>query len=636
MSDENKGGKWAAEVYDFLRLFRRINTSIYGLLLLEIGWVLFLLLVSQLTPSDGDTPIIPTIVLLGQKSLPVIDLLIPGSVFLGLLWAFGSGLWIYIWLPIKRLLCSLLILLIYLEILALLLLTVLLLPVTWPLEFFLSRRWLRRLNPKDRAEIKEILIKETQAKVEFEALLQDRPAIVSLLGYGDYELWLKSKRNQLSTEEQTALWNRVGERCLHKKAAEEATVRRLFLLDWMKERNSNWLQNLSSRAVIGLAPLKTFSYREDLNAAKAPAQIYATAIERLRWQLATWKVLPHLEFQILPEHLAPKNSSEASWLRRALGLDVLLWGSYLVDDPQRIWLNMERALRVDEKERLQKGDEENHKRRTADVFRVSLDIDAPTIVINQQNPWDVYVALLIAILQTLYARKKSWQAPINRFTPDMLTFGGIYEDRLIEHLVEDAFFAYQALPSEKKTAAPEMYPEPALLLADLAGRWVGSALKKKDDLVKRAPQLLRVLQHCIELNPLGALNYYRQGALYCLLDQPQKALDAFATAEKYESADAQADAYYIYAEADLARDELERAISSDLTFIRYVTSIARAINLGETPSGHKQSFEKTTFATLESLSRNKSQRAKPSTARVVLSKLLKEDQRSDIHQPRRK
>ena len=46
-------GKWMAEAFDFLRLFRRVGRNGFGLLILEIGWALLVLLLGQLPHPDG-------------------------------------------------------------------------------------------------------------------------------------------------------------------------------------------------------------------------------------------------------------------------------------------------------------------------------------------------------------------------------------------------------------------------------------------------------------------------------------------------------------------------------------------------------------------------------------------------------
>lgn len=46
---EKSEAKYAAEAFELFRLFDRIGRSFYGLLLLEIGWLLILILAAKLT-----------------------------------------------------------------------------------------------------------------------------------------------------------------------------------------------------------------------------------------------------------------------------------------------------------------------------------------------------------------------------------------------------------------------------------------------------------------------------------------------------------------------------------------------------------------------------------------------------------
>ena len=54
MSEDKSSGKWAGEVFDFIRLFERTGNSVFGLLLLEIGWILDLLIPTIVRVKDGN------------------------------------------------------------------------------------------------------------------------------------------------------------------------------------------------------------------------------------------------------------------------------------------------------------------------------------------------------------------------------------------------------------------------------------------------------------------------------------------------------------------------------------------------------------------------------------------------------
>src|SRR5437879_6489435 len=79
-------GKWAAEFYDFLRIFRRINNSIYGLLLVEVAWVFFLILLGRLSSSKPPVITVPWT----NAAVPVSDVFLPGAAALLLLWMWWS------------------------------------------------------------------------------------------------------------------------------------------------------------------------------------------------------------------------------------------------------------------------------------------------------------------------------------------------------------------------------------------------------------------------------------------------------------------------------------------------------------------------------------------------------------------
>jgi hypothetical protein len=100
MSDNRPGGKWAGEVYDFLRIFSRVNRSFYGLLLLQLGWLALLFLVSRVTPQTTEQPALP-VPWAGDARIQVDALVLPGMAVLALLWLVFSRALLYAILPFR-------------------------------------------------------------------------------------------------------------------------------------------------------------------------------------------------------------------------------------------------------------------------------------------------------------------------------------------------------------------------------------------------------------------------------------------------------------------------------------------------------------------------------------------------------
>src|SRR5436305_5701330 len=117
---EKSEAKWAAEAFDFLRLYSGVGRSMAGLLLLEIGWAAYLVLVGHFVGGDAGAKVV-------SLQRPKIDLQLTaiyayGSIGISLLWAIFSGVHQYATLPLWRGVQNLLLLLAFLAAIAILLL----------------------------------------------------------------------------------------------------------------------------------------------------------------------------------------------------------------------------------------------------------------------------------------------------------------------------------------------------------------------------------------------------------------------------------------------------------------------------------------------------------------------------------
>jgi hypothetical protein len=105
MPDEQHSGKWAAEVYDFVYLFQRDGKRPLGLLFLQLGWLLLVVLLTKLASSEHP-PYSFEFVLPSVRSATKIivfkatTLYLCGSVILSLFWILYSRLYTYLISPI--------------------------------------------------------------------------------------------------------------------------------------------------------------------------------------------------------------------------------------------------------------------------------------------------------------------------------------------------------------------------------------------------------------------------------------------------------------------------------------------------------------------------------------------------------
>jgi hypothetical protein len=568
-NDENLGkptGKWASEFYDFVRIFRRVSSSVYGLLLVEIAWVVFLILVQRLSPGSAR----PTVTVpFANAAVSVSDLLIPGGFILLALWTVWSRLALYGVLPLRFLIAR------FLTAVSLLVFLVafVLLVVTWPLrapiESFLTKRWEKSVTDADRAELKS-RIRVLEARLNLLALLPDRRALDRKLGADCATSFLK-KRSKRSEEESKALEDRKRELALS-----ELLESKHGILRWLDPGAlfRGWLaaiRGFTTRAYIGIAAIQTETYEEDLNAARAPTQAFASAVSRLRWRFLALPALANVKFVHLPPHGQPKNGEQAERLRRVLGLDVLIWGSYVPGSAETLWLNL--AQRPRETVALairQKKDSSLFPRRP------EQELSTTAVVADQDDVSQAYVAIVLAVLAVLRARGR------RRFTPwrptDLLHDSDDLANQLMESLVFDIFPLIPGPP-----AGPPL-PFAWRAVVEVAGNWVGSSLQpadtKGEEFVEtNLDELNRVIDKCIELQPTAA-DFYRLGALRCLQGNPEGAIKSFGMGKALEGIRAYESGIRAIVDAQLELDAVIHHFGGDqFEIARTAALIARSVNL---------------------------------------------------------
>jgi hypothetical protein len=108
MADEHGSGKWAAEVYDFIRLFQRDGKRFLGLLFLELGWLLFIILLAKLSSSEHPPYVfefaVPALKGAAGKLLTfrATTLYSAGALIVFLFWIAYSRLYLFVLSPLLR------------------------------------------------------------------------------------------------------------------------------------------------------------------------------------------------------------------------------------------------------------------------------------------------------------------------------------------------------------------------------------------------------------------------------------------------------------------------------------------------------------------------------------------------------
>ena len=564
MAEETKA-KYASEAFEFLRLFQRVGHTVTGLLFLEIGWILLLILAGKLA-GEAPAPAFPVLWLTGHKFpfLGVVDkplsrICLAGGLVILVVWIIYTRLYQYLSRPVGLVVKPILTVLLIAATLLAGVLNLLLWPVFWLVERWMLGRSMRRHK-------QEWLQKNTEA--------------------GKRE----GKELEAAYQKWTAAFDKEHPKAtLRQMMLEKVSVRQFSLVDWAATLSRKLLTHFYSHARIGLAPLISTSYTEDLQAAKAPLQVFATAIARLTARMGDIEALDYIQFYVLPPHFKIMANRQAAIASRLLGLDGLLWGSYAGADGQTVWLNMYRRAR-----RIQptRKEDEYGSLYQARLFPARLDVDVPSVTLGQQDHRDGYIALLAAVIQIMQDRKvrrqDSW---LNEF--DRLYWASSKAiDKILRHLVFEAFRLFPEVPAAAE--AGDAIPTARAQLIDIIGSWVGHQLSGKiyrsgDDLwattgFKRfAQQLDSVIEKCTKLAPNDPAHQYRLGSIACLLGDKHRALRAFREAGKLEAQAGFIGTIGATVAAGMTLDEADRGgiLEEKLALARFAAHAACAISTGD-------------------------------------------------------
>lgn len=571
---EKKGGQWASEVYDFLQLFKRVNKSFSGLVLIELGWLLFLLLLSRLVPI-GDPPIIPSLYLpiLGETLIK--DLYLPGAILLIFIWIMTSRAWMYIWLPLHKIYRGLAISILFLIGILLLAINVPLAVIAFPIHYWDINRRLRKLSQEQLEKTSDTIKRQINIEINFWKLAKDDAWVLCKI--------IKSKKDfeKISTAksdspEYEAIMNSLIRKTIYSNLADES-FSIFFLMDFVQKQFIPVARNLYSQLIIGIAPLDSMNYSEELNASKAISQVFATTIQKMyEVRFQGKKDFQYVRFIVLPELVTPQNTNDASLLRKLTGLDLLLWGSYTTGDISNIWLNVNQK-----KHKLSKSKNKNDKRdeRNFDaIFGQETKLGRASFSIEQSDIWDTYISFILIVIQAINDRsfRNKREKKINWYALDNLYYASSELDVVIEYLIWEVL---RYLPANKINLTDLLSPK--RYLVEIAGNWIGNKLMYLDSgetTESVALQLLPIAQLCIELVPDIAENYYRLGTIYALLGMVDESVTSFSSALQYESPN-------VFAKRTEHESEFEIELNinsdrgDDLSAGRLVAYIARYINI---------------------------------------------------------
>lgn len=574
---EKKGGQWASEVYDFLQLFKRVNKSFSGLFLIELGWLLFLLLLSRLIPT-GDPPIIPSLNLpvLGETSIK--DLYLPGATLLIFIWIMTSRAWMYIWLPLHRIYRGLAITILFLTGLLLLLINIPLAIIALPIHHWDINRRFRKLSQENLEKRSAAIRDQINLELNLWKLVKDDAWVLCKIIRNKKDFEKISTAKPESPEYEAAVDGLIRQSIYSSLADESFPI--LFLMEFVQKNFFPVARNIYSQLIIGIAPLDSMNYGEELNASKAISQVFATTIQKMyEVRFQDKKDFQYVRFIVLPELVTPQNPNDASLLRKLTGLDLLLWGSYTTGNVSNIWLNVDQKSHKPSKNKDKDDESGKRGKRNFDaIFGQGTKLGRASFLIEQSDIWDTYISFILIVIQAINDRsfRSKREKKINWYALDNLYYASSDLDVVIEYLIWEVL---RYLPDNKINLTDLLSPKRYLI--EIAGNWIGNKLMHLDSgetTESVALQLLPIAQLCVELVPDIAENHYRLGTIYALLEKMDESVASFSSALQYESPN-------VFAKRSEHESEFEVEISINsnqgdkLSAGRLVAYIARYINI---------------------------------------------------------
>ena len=263
-------------------------------------------------------------------------------------------------------------------------------------------------------------------------------------------------------------------------------------------------------------------------------------------------------------------SEESARRWRALfGMDTLLWGSYLSTSPLRIWLNLENRQPQEETET---ANDDGRDIVEWDPMR-SKDFDFAMLEINQDDPIECYIVIIVCFLRTLQLRPRP-----SKFlfwtSRDSLGWKQSSGEAVFLKLVRPIISSLEQLPPRGLDNTPTQ------MLVAYVSNWVTRLLswspKNNEAWLAR-----EILLHCTRLAPSESEHQYRLGALLCFLGNETEARKAF---DKGQELDRGRDFYDPDRISSFASTSLYLAYNSTFDIrgrtAAAVASVARAIVLG--------------------------------------------------------
>ena len=492
---------------EYLRLFRQEGRSLAGLVLLEIGWVLLLVLASKLTSgaSEGTAghgnAAPPT---LWSVRLNFLEIWAIGGLTISLLWLVHSGLLSQVLRiaytplrPIVHFLFTILVVLIgALDLLASATLNALIKMGLPDLIKAQKREWIAKK------------LKDEPNSTEAEAAV----------AYNQWVAALKAEKGEGALEEFI----------LQSKRSEPfAAVWRL----WQDTVGRYVLAPTQSSVRIAMAVPVIHSQAGSLRARPAPFPNLLRACANAKSRTKQLPIMADVRTIILPLVVPISTHQRARIWAWLLGVDMLIWCDAPVNHMEAAHVFLQKSPAWSRREPEDDPFGNVYQRSLFPTDSKDLKIDPAAFSLTMSDQMGAYAGLVMAVALAICRRRRRSYIHWLRSWDRTFRFADKRVFELVEHLAFDVL--PHLTPDEpNETTVPSIRQQ----TAELVGSWVGRQMRE-DELTKDqwqrmgetryAHELMRILERCLRLAPEQADNWFRMGALACFLGDEAAALEAF-------------------------------------------------------------------------------------------------------------
>jgi hypothetical protein len=316
-----------------------------------------------------------------------------------------------------------------------------------------------------------------------------------------------------------ATWLKSQKIDLKAVARQEIAIKKDLLTAVIQRVGGSLLTPLHSGIRVGIAPFSNYSISADLTIARPAMDQFGTGIAQLILRLRDVRGMEFVHFQALPAHLPIATHRQAGIARRFFHLDALIWGRYGDNDKEKAsaFISAEYKREAPREHGLQYQEE---------FFPTQLPLGVSALSFSVNDPVGIYITLVLGLLKALRKRQESgarrW---LRGWDSSRLSAGSAIRQIMVD-------LAFDVLPLMNNVRAPAaISSDVSATLSDMIGNWVGFKCSEfeqenwRDIGEKRfATQLYSILQTCAQLAPHKAVNFYRLGALSCLLAEKQRAI----------------------------------------------------------------------------------------------------------------